>query len=330
MERNTRRERLRRKLGGGSVHAFFAGLSKLASLHPHAAPGRHNLEVFGDLSYGPLPAHRLEIWRPIRAAAQPLPVILHVHGGGFRILSKESHWIMALALARRGYLVVNIDYRLAPLHAYPAAIEDVCRAWCWVQAQIARFGGDPERVAVAGESAGANLVTALTLAACWEREEDFAREVFLTGQVPTALFAACGIHQVSDVERLWREAPLHAFFKDRFEEISRDYLGKRAHAHRPGRDDLADPLLFLERAACGEERAPERALPPCFAPVGGADILREDGARLERALKALGSACEARVYEGEVHAFHAFVWRAQARQCWRDVDAFFDAHHPPA
>ena len=53
--------------------------------------------------------------------------MLYVHGGGFRILSKDTHWIMGLAFARRGFLVFNIGYRLAPKHPFPAAIADAVR-----------------------------------------------------------------------------------------------------------------------------------------------------------------------------------------------------------
>ena len=79
------------------------------------------------------------------------------------MLSKDTHRVMALAYARRGYVVFTINYRLGPEHLFPAPLEDASpHALVWVREHCARFGGDPSRLAIAGESAGANLVTALT------------------------------------------------------------------------------------------------------------------------------------------------------------------------
>src|SRR6185369_7165240 len=99
-------------------------------------------------------------------------------GGGFRILSKDTHWIMALAFARRGFQVFNINYRLAPKHRFPAAVEDACAAWSFLAHHARAWDIDPERVVLAGESAGANLVTSLAVATSFRREEPYARAAF--------------------------------------------------------------------------------------------------------------------------------------------------------
>src|SRR5262245_54160327 len=100
--------RLRGKLDGLLLERAFHGLSWLGSLHPRARPERHGLEVLRDIPYRDtaLPEHRLDVYRPIERKG-PLPVVLYVHGGAFCILSKETHWIMALAFARRGFVVFN-------------------------------------------------------------------------------------------------------------------------------------------------------------------------------------------------------------------------------
>ncbi|MBK9030287.1 MAG: alpha/beta hydrolase [Myxococcales bacterium] len=305
------------RIAQGLTSAMFHGLSRVGRWHPHARPARHGVEVETDVAYGPDPLHVLDVYHP-RHRPTPLPVVFYVHGGAFRILSKDTHWLMGLAFARRGYLVVNISYRLAPTHRYPAAIEDTCRAWLWMLAELPRLGGDPTRIAVAGESAGGNLVTALTLAACQRRDEPFARAVFDAGVVPRAALPFCALLEVSRPERFAARRALPPWIQGMLERTSTSYLGD-APAGRFR--DLADPLAVLERGD-----AVERPLPPVFAPVGTRDPLLDDTRRLEKVLTARGVPCEARYYPGGVHAFHAFVWQPQARQCWRDALGFLDRH----
>lgn len=312
------RERARMAAGAVVVDGFFRGMSRLGAMHPRARPERHDLEHLTDIHYGPDPMHTLDVWRP--TSPGPHPVAMYVHGGGFRVLSKETHWIMALALARRGYVVFNINYRLSRHAPYPAAAQDTLLAWQWVLEHAARFGGDTSHVIVGGESAGANLCASLCVATCWPREEPWARRVWELGRVPDAVLAACGIFQVSEAHRFWQRKPhMPTWLRDRLVEVSHSYLDGDHERHRPGAHDLADPLVFLERAA-----APERDLPPFMIPVGTRDPLLEDARRMERALARHGAPCHAPIYPGEVHAFHAFVWREQARRCWRDIYAFLE------
>ncbi|MEZ4400450.1 MAG: alpha/beta hydrolase fold domain-containing protein [Kofleriaceae bacterium] len=292
---------------------MFHGLAYAGRLHPQARPARHGVAVERDRAYGPDPAHVLDIYRPIARAA-PLPVVFYVHGGAFRILSKDTHWLMGLAFARAGYLVVNISYRLAPRHRFPAAIEDTCRAWRWMLEALPALGGDPARIAVAGESAGANLITALTLATVDRRPEPFAAAVFDAGVVPGAALPFCGLLEVSRPERFAARKRLPAWVQGMLTRTAASYLGDTP----AGLDRaLADPLVVLEGGV-----ALARPLPPMFAPVGTRDPLLDDTRRLEKALAARGVPCEARYYPGGVHAFHAFVWQAQARRCWGDALAF--------
>ncbi|MBL8619891.1 MAG: alpha/beta hydrolase [Myxococcales bacterium] len=305
------------ELAQALTSAMFHGLSAAGRLHPQARPERHGVEVQKDLRYGPAPDQVLDVYHPRRRAG-PLPVVFYVHGGAFRILSKDTHWLMGLAFARHGYLVINISYRLAPTHRFPAAIEDACLAWQWMLAELPRLGGDPARIAVAGESAGGNLVTALTLAACQRRDEPFARAVFDAGVVPRATLPFCAILEVSRPERHGHRRRLPGWVQGILDNTAASYLGD-APAGRFR--DLADPLAVLERGD-----PVERPLPPMFAPVGTKDPLLDDTRRLERALVARGVPCEARYYPGGIHAFHAFVWQPQARRCWRDALAFLDRH----
>jgi acetyl esterase len=309
-------DRLHATLGEGVVR----GVAEVSRRHPLARPERHNVEIIRDIPYvagSPRAAHRLDIYRPTRHRP-PWPVVLYIHGGGFATLSKDTHWIMGLAYARFGYLVCNISYRLAPRHPFPAALEDATDALTWVVRNARTYGGDITRLVFAGESAGGNLATALAVATCYERPEPFAQRAFALGVVPRAVIPACAILQVSDAARFGRRKSLPAVVDDVLVQVSDAYL-RGVDRAVPGALDLADPLCLFERGA-----QPDRPLPSFFVPVGTKDPLLDDTRRLERALAGLGVECEARYYEGEVHAFHALVWRRAARRCWRDTLAFLD------
>jgi acetyl esterase/lipase len=317
--------RLRRRVGAFAIDNFFLLASKAGKLHPLARPDRHGVEVQHDVAYtsSGRHEHRLDIYAP-RDRSGPLPTVLYVHGGGFRILSKDTHWMMGLAFAKFGYLVFNISYRLAPRHPFPAAVEDCAAAFEWVAREGHKYGADLDRLVIAGESAGANLTTSLALMSCYERPEPYARRVHATGIVPRAALPFCGVLQVSDAERFRRRKPqkISAFLNDRLLEVSRSYLGDDPAA-LGGALDLADPLVVLERA-----HQPARPLPPFFAAVGTADPLLDDTRRLKVALDRLGVPCEAQYYPGGVHAFHAMMWRKDARRCWGDALAFLERHVP--
>jgi acetyl esterase len=227
---------------------------------------------------------------------------------------------MGLVFARFGYLVVNISYRLAPRYPYPAAIEDTCNAYGWLAEHIRELGGDPTRVAVAGESAGGNLISALTIAACQRREEPWARAVFDSGLVPRAALPFCAMLEVSRPERFSQRRRLPRLIDGMIHDASASYL--HGHSHEPGpATELADPLRIIES---GRELA--RPLPAFFAPVGTRDPLLDDTRRLAAALARRNVPCEARYYPGGIHAFHAMVWDPAARRCWRDALAFLDRH----
>lgn len=336
--------RARRYVGSALADGFFNGITRVARLHPHARPAHHAVEHLRDVRYfdSTMREHLLDVYRPAQPIAPrdggreaavppafrryqgpPWPMVFYVHGGGFRILSKDTHWIMGLGFARRGFVVFNVSYRLAPKHRYPCAIEDVCRAFAWVMKNAERFGADPSRVVLAGESAGANLVSSLAATLAYERDEPFAREAYATGVIPKAVVPACGVLQVSDMDRLRRRKPgMSSFIADRLAEVEAAYLGPEvAGCSR----DLADPLLLFER---GE--VPSRPIAPFFLPVGTRDPLLPDTRRMAVALRKLGVEAVDAYYPGELHAFHALVMRESARRCWRDTFTFLDKHVPGA
>jgi len=311
-------------ISNGAITVF----SMLARRHPRARASRHGVEILRDLAYAPggHPMHRLDVYRP-KLRPGPWPVVFYVHGGAFSLLSKDTHWVMGLSFARHGYLVVNVSYRLAPEHPFPAAIADVCAAWRWTVANVEALGGDLGRIAVAGESAGGNLVTALTGATSMRRAEPWAREAYDTGLAPHATMPFCALLEVSNPQRFRAELtgvnrPFGPFIDRMLGNCSQCYLQHHDHGETI---HLADPLVLFERAALGQA-AFDRPLPPFFAAVGTRDPLLPDTRRLEKALVTLGVPCEARYYPGGIHAFHAMVWQKSARRCWEDALAFLDRH----
>lgn len=318
-QREALRARLRRAAGAVAIDNGFRGLSAMGKLALKRRLGQ-GVEVVQNVPYRQTGrrAHLLDIYRPAGASG-PLPTVFYVHGGGFRILSKDTHWVMGYQFAQRGYQVVNINYRLSGEAPFPAAIEDTCLAYSWLADHADELGVDRSRVVLAGESAGGNLVTSLAIAATYERPEAWAGAVFERGLLPRAVVAACGMLQVSDPARFERRRRLPRWLADRIEEVCNAYL-REPHYRGPGGLDLADPLLVLER---GER--PARPLPPFYAPCGTRDPLLDDTRRLARALEQLGVPCEVSIHPGEVHAFHAFVWRREAQICWARTFAFLDA-----
>lgn len=316
----SRPARLRRTVGAALTDWFFYGGAQGVRALGLGHPRLHGAEVVKDVPYfeGGRYPHRLDVYRP-RGVQGPTPIIFYVHGGAFRFMSKDTHWLFGLRFAAAGYTVFSINYRLAPKHPYPAAIEDVCRAYDWVVKNAHAHGGDVSRLALAGESAGANLVTALTLALTTERPEPYAKAVYDLGVLPKAVLPACGFLQLTQPERFPLSGLTRAFFEDRLRETTEAYLGGLSFEH-PHQLDLADPLVALDR-----DEPTARPLPPFFIPCGDSDVLKHDSLRLQAALERRGIDAEAKLYPGGMHAFHAFVFTRQARACWHDMREFLRA-----
>lgn len=294
-----------------------AGLHAVAGLVDRLPPMRQRMagtRLIADVPYAQQggASLRLDILQP--AGPGPHPVLVYLHGGAFAIGSKRTHRALAAAYASRGYLVCNVDYRLAPQHPFPAALEDACAAWAWVVEHAGEYGGDASRMALAGESAGANLALSVLLACHTRRPEPFAARLFERGVRPLAALLYCGFLQVSHPER-HRRAGVSALAARVATDAARSYLGDAA-AH-PGREhELADPLCVVEAMQAPAD------LPPLFIATGLADPVVADSQRLEAALRRLCSPCSAHYYAGEPHAFHVMFWRENAVRCWRDSFAF--------
>ena len=123
----------------------------------------------------------LNIWTPAKTSEKPLPVLVFIYGGGWRDGSKDEYAFLGRAFANRGYKVVLPDYRLFPKTKFPGFLEDSAKAVSWVRDNIGKYGGDPDRIFLAGQSAGAYNVAMLALDRQWlgreGKDPDFIKGV---------------------------------------------------------------------------------------------------------------------------------------------------------
>jgi acetyl esterase len=217
------------------------------------------------------------------STAGPLPVIAYFHGGGWVMGSIESFDCVCRALANAAEaIVVNVGYRLAPEHPFPAAAEDASAALAWIGAHAGELGGDPERLAVAGDSAGANLAT---VAARHAAEDGGPRVGFQALVYPVA-----DCHRTDEDEGMrWMWAK---------------YLGE-------GTEHDGDPDAVPLRARLA-------GLPPTLLLCADQDPLRPDGEAYAGALREAGVEVEHRVVPGTTHGF--WRWLAVCGVARRTVD----------
>lgn len=114
---------------------------------------------YDDLTYGAdATFHVLDVYRPLGVDGN-LPVIVSVHGGGFVYGDKERYQYYCMDLARRGFVVVNFSYRLAPETKFPAPIEDMSLVFVWMRSNAKMYGMDLSHIFAVGDSAGAHILT---------------------------------------------------------------------------------------------------------------------------------------------------------------------------
>ena len=126
----------------------------------HEKAGYTAPKIDRDLAYGDDPRHRLDVHTDSDSAGPGKPVLMYVHGGGFvrgdkHIPGSPQYDLVGAWAVRHGYVGVTMTYRLAPEHTWPSGPQDVARAVQWLKQNIAGYGGDPDKIVVAGSSAGA-------------------------------------------------------------------------------------------------------------------------------------------------------------------------------
>lgn len=302
----------------------FNHLTVFTQLLPHIKARRKNVDTIKNVPYinDGTSAHLLDILRPKAIASHPMPVVLYLHGGGFTLCSKETHHSLASMYASHGYLVFNINYRLAPKHQYPSAHADAAKAYEWVVKHCTQYGGDKSRIIIAGESAGGNLASSLMLATTNPSNEEWANALWELNHPPAAVQAICPFVQVSNPDHLRRQSKLSNTAITVAGDLAKAYLGPNWCGEQAD-TGLADPKLFangLNNSA--------RPLPPTFLPIGTADTLLYDTREFSEQLDKLGCDTSLVYYPKEPHAFHAIPWKTkQAKQYWQDCFDFLARHN---
>ncbi len=230
---------------------------------------------------------RARLYRPATAApGAALPLVIFSHGGGYTIGSLKSHDPQCRYLANAiPAIVVALDYRLAPDHPFPAAVEDVDAAVQWLAANAPALGAVPERLALAGDSAGGNL-SAVAAHLAHDRANDDG------GDVP-AIRQLCLIYPNTD---LFGDHASHALF-DADLALTREVTDWFIQCYLP------DPAMRTDPRFAPLLREDLSALPPTHIILAEFDPLRDEGLAYAARLKDAGVPVTERTFPGQVHNF---------------------------
>jgi acetyl esterase len=241
-------------------------------------PAEAVFEIADRVIPGPAGLIPIRVYRPHPDAGRP--GLVFFHGGGFVLCDLESHDRQCRALANAsGFVVVAVDYRLAPEHKFPAAAEDAYAATQYVATHATELGIDPNRVAVGGDSAGGNLAAVVSL---MSRDRGGASLIFQMLIYPMV--------DVADESPSMQEyAEGHFLTRGALDWFARHYVRDRADAENP----YVSPL----RAADLE------GLPPALVITAECDPVRDQGEAYARRLHEAGVQTELRRYDGMIHPF---------------------------
>ena len=234
---------------------------------------------------------------------RPVPTVVFAHGGGFVIGDIETHDNQARAICRgTDAVVVSIDYRLAPEAPWPAAVHDTYDAVRWTADNISELGGDVDRLAVAGDSAGGNI-SAVVAQLCRDNGPSLAAQLLI---YPAVDMDPDGAYQsrIDNAEGYFLTA-------DDMQWFMNHYIGATP--------DIVDPLMSPLRGNLS-------GLAPAVVVTAEFDPLRDEGNAYASALREAGVEVDAKTYDGMIHGFFDLgVLSAGAQAATDDTIAKFRA-----
>ncbi len=237
--------------------------------------------VTQDLPYGSDPKQYARVYRPaaMPAGGTPMPVIVYYHGGGWVIADVNVYDAAPRLMAKQlNAIVVSVEYRSAPEAKFPAQHDDAAAAYRWVLANAQSWGGDVNKIAFAGESAGGNLAVATAI---------HARDNRLT--MPLHILAVYPIANSSMTLPSKRDSA-------NAKPLNTPMLKWFGHYFSKTPADMRDPRINLVSANL-------RGLPPVTIVNAQLDPLRSDGETLAAAMRSAGVRVEQRTFEGVTHEF---------------------------
>ena len=240
----------------------------IGSVRDLAAPGPH----------GPIP---LRLVRPAGVAdAVALPLLVYFHGGGWVIGDLDTHDVACRTLAAgAGIAVLAVDYRLAPEHRFPAAVDDCIAAVRFARAEAAALGADAARIAVGGDSAGGNLAAVACLALRDAGEPVPAFQLLI---YPATDMRAVAPSHTANGQGYMLTADSIAYYRGHYMPDAAEWADWRA-----------SPLLAADHAH----------LPPALVLTAGFDPLRDEGRQYADAVSGAGVACQYICFERQIHGF---------------------------
>jgi acetyl esterase len=241
---------------------------ELESVQPLSIPAPH----------GAIPA-RIYTPRTLRKTDGLAPCLVFFHGGGWVIGNLETHDVVCRKLAQEAELiVVSVDYRLAPEHPFPAAVDDAIAATKWIAENAGKLGIDASRLTVGGDSAGGNLAAVVALAARDGNGPNIAGQLLI---YPATDFSMSHpSHSEPETSVLLTHTVIRWF--------ANHYLGAA-----DGNDWRASPARVTTLTG----------LPPAYVLTAGADPLRDEGDEYAQRLKQAGVPVTYRHFPGQFHGF---------------------------
>lgn len=229
---------------------------------------------------GPAGEIPVRIYTPVAAGAEPLPCLVYYHGGGWVIGDLETHEGACRLLANgSGCRVVSVDYRLAPEHVFPAAVDDCYAAVKWVSENARQIGIDPNRIAVGGDSAGGNLSAVVCQTA---RDSGGPAIAFQLLIYPATDMTLATPSKKENAVGYFLEGKLMDYFYQH-------YVPKGADENDPRHSPLR------ARNFSG--------LPPAYVITAQYDVLRDEGRMYAEKLQAAGVKVTLVNYESMIHGF---------------------------
>jgi acetyl esterase/lipase len=242
------------------------------------------------------PEVKVRVYRP-KGAGAPVPGVLMIHGGGFIVGSVETEHIgAAMTAADLGVVVVSVDYRLAPEHAYPAAVHDCYAALRYLHSEAAALGVDPGRVAVMGASAGGGLAAGTALLARDQGGPDLCFQLLHIPELDDRLETP-SMQAFVDTP-VWNR-PLAA-------QSWQAYLGELAGS--------SEVPVYAAPARATDLRG----LPPAYVSTAENDPLRDEGIAYALALLRAGVSVELHQFPGTFHGSALVMTAAVSRRAQQE------------